>query len=70
MIKFYKALLIISSAALTNCYSPASANPVGDTFTYAGNAIGKVVNSIVPQAPAPATTPSQYPVPSNNYPAR
>lgn len=70
MKNIYKITLIITSASLASCYSPTSANPVGDTFTHAGNAIGNVVNRVVPQAPAPAPTTNQYPASTSGYPVR
>ena len=61
-----KNLLYLSTAGLTftltSCFYPASADPIGDSFTYASNAIGNVVNSVVPNTPAPDqyTAPNQY----------
>lgn len=67
-----KPSAIIFCASLTSCLSPtaaSSADPIGDGFTHAGNAIGKVVNKVIPQAATPAlpqytpTTP-QYTIPA------
>ncbi len=69
-----KLSVVALCSSLASCYSPASANPVGDTFTHAGDAIGKAVNSVVPQAPAPASAQPQYdapyPAPVSGYPAQ
>lgn len=65
IVKFVTKLLVVSLACLlTCCFYPASANPVGDSFTYASNAIGSVVNSVIPTEPVPApqtTLPSSVP---------
>ncbi|MGJ8657825.1 MAG: hypothetical protein ACSHX6_15365 [Akkermansiaceae bacterium] len=58
-----KLLSLALFTSLASCYSPASADPVGDTFTHAGNAIGNVVNSVAPPTTAPARYNTTYPAP-------
>ncbi len=64
-------LVTASSIGLISCVSPQSTDPVGDAFTNASNAIGNVVNRVVPPTPAQRPAPPQQtPVPSRTIPAQ
>ena len=71
IVKFITKLLVVSlTCMLTSCFYPASANPVGDSFTYASNAIGSAENSVVPTAPVPAPQTTLPPTPTYTVPSQ
>lgn len=51
-----KSIITLSAVSLTlsltSCFPTSSTNPLGDGFSSASNAIGSVVNKVLPSKPA------------------
>lgn len=59
---------VITSASLSSCIVPNSPDPVGDSFSRTGDAIGKVVNGTINAVNPNRTQQAQQQVLPQSYP--